>query len=122
MNQSGTALGATWDPSLIEQAGLKIMAQDAKLRAISIVLAPTCNIQRVSRIVLVFRFTTLTQIKIESDGRESKSVFPRSDLSAHTQGVLLVELRKFFRRSLFIWHDNCLVCEWSPKRRNRDCD
>ena len=49
-NQSGTALDATWDTSLIEQACLKILAQEAKLRAASVILAPTCNIQRVSRL------------------------------------------------------------------------
>ena len=49
-NQSATAL-ATWDTSLIEQAAFKILAQEAKLRAASLVLAPTCNIQRVSRLI-----------------------------------------------------------------------
>ena len=50
-NQSATALGATWDTSLIEEASFKILAQEAKLRAASLVLAPTCNIQRVSCLV-----------------------------------------------------------------------
>ena len=50
-NQSATALGATWDTSLIEQAGFKILSQEAKLRAASLVLAPTCNIQRVSSLI-----------------------------------------------------------------------
>ena len=50
-SQSATALGATWDTSLVEQATLKILAQEAKLRAASLVLAPTCNIQRVSRFI-----------------------------------------------------------------------
>lgn len=45
--QCATALGATWDKDLIHEAGLKLMAAEAKLRAASIVLAPTCNIQRV---------------------------------------------------------------------------
>ncbi|ETW84195.1 glycoside hydrolase family 3 protein [Heterobasidion irregulare TC 32-1] len=43
---SATALGATWDVRLIEQVGLKLLAREAKLRAASIALAPTCNIQR----------------------------------------------------------------------------
>jgi hypothetical protein len=42
-----TALGATWDPELIEEVGLELLAGEAKLRAASIALAPTCNIQRV---------------------------------------------------------------------------
>ncbi|KIJ58514.1 glycoside hydrolase family 3 protein [Hydnomerulius pinastri MD-312] len=41
-----TALGATWDPELIEEVGLKLIAGEAKLRAAPVVLAPTCNIQR----------------------------------------------------------------------------
>jgi hypothetical protein len=44
--QSGTALGATWDVALIE-VGLKILAQEAKLHAVSSMNGPTCNIQRV---------------------------------------------------------------------------
>lgn len=47
-DQSSTALGATWDTTLIEEVGLKLLAEEAKLRAASLVLAPTCNIQRVS--------------------------------------------------------------------------
>ncbi|KAF8061827.1 beta-glucosidase [Lyophyllum atratum] len=43
---SATALGATWDTQLIEEVGLKLLAPEAKLRAASVVLAPTCNIQR----------------------------------------------------------------------------
>ncbi|KAG5651698.1 hypothetical protein H0H81_007757 [Sphagnurus paluster] len=43
---SSTALGATWDIQLVEQVGLKLLAPEAKLRAASVVLAPTCNIQR----------------------------------------------------------------------------
>ncbi|PPR01041.1 hypothetical protein CVT24_000575 [Panaeolus cyanescens] len=41
-----TALGATWDTDLVKEIGLKLIAEEAKLRAASIVLAPTCNIQR----------------------------------------------------------------------------
>ncbi|KAF7296605.1 Glycoside hydrolase family 3 protein [Mycena chlorophos] len=43
---ASTALGATWDPALVRQVGLKLLAPEAKLRGASIVLAPTCNIQR----------------------------------------------------------------------------
>ncbi|RDB19225.1 putative beta-glucosidase I [Hypsizygus marmoreus] len=43
---SATALGATWDTKLMEEVGLKLLAPEAKLRAASVVLAPTCNIQR----------------------------------------------------------------------------
>ncbi|TEB18147.1 hypothetical protein FA13DRAFT_1746415 [Coprinellus micaceus] len=43
---SATALGATFDPELVKTVGLKLIAEEAKLRAASIVLAPTCNIQR----------------------------------------------------------------------------
>ncbi|KAF8552820.1 glycoside hydrolase family 3 protein [Imleria badia] len=43
---SATALGATWDTELIEQAGFKLLAGEAKLRAAPVILAPTCNIQR----------------------------------------------------------------------------
>ncbi|KAF9235615.1 glycoside hydrolase family 3 protein [Melanogaster broomeanus] len=43
---SATALGATWDTELIEEAGLKLLAGEAKLRAAPVILAPTCNIQR----------------------------------------------------------------------------
>jgi beta-glucosidase len=52
--QCSTALGATWDTKLVEEVGLKLLAEDAKLRAASLVLAPTCNIQRVS-----CKFTTV---------------------------------------------------------------
>ncbi|KAF8993944.1 glycoside hydrolase family 3 protein [Cyathus striatus] len=43
---SSTALGATWDTEPVEQVGVKLLAAEAKLRAASLVLAPTCNIQR----------------------------------------------------------------------------
>ncbi|KAJ6551199.1 glycoside hydrolase family 3 protein [Mycena capillaripes] len=43
---SATAMGATWDPKLIHEVGLKLLAPEAKLRAASVILAPTCNIQR----------------------------------------------------------------------------
>ncbi|KAJ3506547.1 hypothetical protein NLJ89_g6807 [Agrocybe chaxingu] len=43
---SSTAIGATWDPKLVEEVGLRLLAEEAKLRSASLVLAPTCNIQR----------------------------------------------------------------------------
>ncbi|VDB99542.1 unnamed protein product [Peniophora sp. CBMAI 1063] len=43
---SATALGATWDPTLIERVGHELLAPEAKLRQASVALAPTCNIQR----------------------------------------------------------------------------
>ena len=46
--QSATALGATFDTALIEEIGLKLLAPEAKLKASSILLGPTCNMQRVS--------------------------------------------------------------------------
>ncbi|KAI0000059.1 glycoside hydrolase family 3 protein [Russula vinacea] len=41
-----TALAATWDRNLVEEVGFKLLASEAKLRAASLILAPTCNIQR----------------------------------------------------------------------------
>lgn len=43
---SGTALGATFDFALIELVGRQVLAEEAKIKAASILLAPTCNIQR----------------------------------------------------------------------------
>lgn len=43
---SSTAMGATFDPELIHTIGLKLLAAESKLRAASVLLAPTCNIQR----------------------------------------------------------------------------
>ncbi|KIM80042.1 glycoside hydrolase family 3 protein [Piloderma croceum F 1598] len=43
---SATALGATFDPELIESIATKLLAPEARLRAASVVLGPTCNIQR----------------------------------------------------------------------------
>ncbi|PFH53517.1 glycoside hydrolase family 3 protein [Amanita thiersii Skay4041] len=40
-----TAMGATWDTNLIQRAG-SLMAAEARLKAASVILAPTCNIQR----------------------------------------------------------------------------
>jgi beta-glucosidase len=52
---SSTALGATWDTELIEEVGLKLLAGEAKLRAAPVILAPTCNIQRVCLPLSSFR-------------------------------------------------------------------
>lgn len=41
-------MGATFDPELVEEIGAKLLAPEAKLRSASVILAPTCNIQRVS--------------------------------------------------------------------------
>jgi beta-glucosidase len=41
-------LAATWDADLIKEVGYKLLAPEAKLKASSLILAPTCNIQRVS--------------------------------------------------------------------------
>ena len=43
---SSTAMGATFDPALVEEVGRKILAEEAKIKAASVLLAPTCNIQR----------------------------------------------------------------------------
>ena len=41
-----TALGSTFDPELIQTVGREILAEEAKLKSASVLLAPTCNIQR----------------------------------------------------------------------------
>ncbi|KAG8906251.1 hypothetical protein FRB99_007313 [Tulasnella sp. 403] len=41
-----TALGATWDPDLITEIAANLLAPETKQRASSVLLAPTCNIQR----------------------------------------------------------------------------
>ena len=43
---SSTAIGATFDPELIETVGRQILAEEAKIKAASVLLGPTCNIQR----------------------------------------------------------------------------
>ncbi|KAG2091222.1 glycoside hydrolase superfamily [Suillus discolor] len=43
---SSTALGATWDTELIEEVRLKLLASEAKLRAVPVILALACNVQR----------------------------------------------------------------------------
>ncbi|KAG8986365.1 hypothetical protein FRB90_004056 [Tulasnella sp. 427] len=41
-----TALGATWDPALVTEIAQNLLAPETKQRAASVILAPTCNIQR----------------------------------------------------------------------------
>lgn len=43
---SGTALGATFDTSLIHTVGLRLLSEEAKIKAASVLLAPACNTQR----------------------------------------------------------------------------
>ena len=43
---SSTAMGATFDPELIEEIGRTLIAKEAKIKAASVILGPTCNIQR----------------------------------------------------------------------------
>ncbi|KIY53614.1 glycoside hydrolase family 3 protein [Fistulina hepatica ATCC 64428] len=43
---SATALGSTFDTDLIKVVGQKLLASESRLRAASVILAPTCNIQR----------------------------------------------------------------------------
>jgi len=66
-------MGATFDRELMEEVGLKLLAREAKLRAASVVLAPTCNIQRVS---LFFQTGVLENlfklVTIESARRKGK--------------------------------------------------
>ena len=46
-SQSATALGSTFDTELIQLVASKLLAPEAKLRAASVILGPTVNIQRV---------------------------------------------------------------------------
>ena len=48
----GTALGATWDMELIKEMGRKLLSEEAKRKAASVILAPTCNIPRVFLLLL----------------------------------------------------------------------
>jgi beta-glucosidase len=41
----GTALGATWDPDLLEAVG-RVIGEEARTKAVDIVLAPTVNLHR----------------------------------------------------------------------------
>ncbi|KAH9920187.1 beta-glucosidase [Amylocystis lapponica] len=43
---SATALAATFDTDLIHKVGITLLAQEAKLKAASVLLGPTCNTQR----------------------------------------------------------------------------
>jgi beta-glucosidase len=61
LSQSATALGATFDPELIESIAIKLLAPEARLRAVSVVLGPTCNIQR-ARFVLLSIMLAFTNI------------------------------------------------------------
>jgi len=69
---SATALGATWDTELIEQAGFKLLAGEAKLRAAPVILAPTCNIQRVSSSQIIFLAVTHVHYQPESPWRTGR--------------------------------------------------
>ena len=73
--QSGTALGATWDVALIEEVGLKILAEEAKLRSVSSMNGPTCNIQRVSLLCYCRALLYSNVLKQEPIGRPSESNF-----------------------------------------------
>jgi beta-glucosidase len=39
-------MGATFDPTLVGQVAAKLLADEAKLRGASVILAPTVNIPR----------------------------------------------------------------------------
>ena len=43
---SSTAMGATFDTALMEKVGRELLAEEVKLKAASVLLGPTCNIQR----------------------------------------------------------------------------
>lgn len=43
---SATAMAATFDTALIERMGRELLAEEVKLKAASVLLGPTCNIQR----------------------------------------------------------------------------
>jgi ABC-type phosphate transport system auxiliary subunit len=45
--QSATALAATFDVELVGEVAEKLLAPETKLKAANLLLAPTCNIQRV---------------------------------------------------------------------------
>lgn len=47
-------MGATFDSELLHTVGLKLLAPEAKLKAASLILAPTCNIQRVRRSLMIY--------------------------------------------------------------------
>ena len=43
---SATAMAATFDTALIERMARELLAEEVKLKAASVLLGPTCNIQR----------------------------------------------------------------------------
>ncbi|KAJ8488421.1 hypothetical protein ONZ51_g3578 [Trametes cubensis] len=43
---SATGMAATFDTELMERVGLELLAEEAKLKAASVLLGPTCNTQR----------------------------------------------------------------------------
>ena len=43
---SSTAMAATFDTELMERVGRELLAEEVKLKAASVLLGPTCNIQR----------------------------------------------------------------------------
>jgi len=65
LQQSSTAMGATFDPELLHTIGLKLLAPEARLKAASLALAPTCNIQRVRRSSMIHLAALLTFINLE---------------------------------------------------------
>lgn len=113
-DQSGIALGATWDPALLEEVGSKILAEEAKLRAVSSINGPVCNIPRVS---LFF------DIWPDSDVSKQSPLGGRVSQSSESVGFYSpdIDFQKLCRRSLSISHDGCRVCKWCSKRRYRDC-
>ena len=81
--------------------------------AASLILAPTCNIPRVSPSFFLLSGFTYKQNPLGR--RVNKS-------SASTDQCVNIDFRMLFRRSLSIWHASHLICEWRSKRRNRDYD
>jgi hypothetical protein len=65
--KSATALGATFDPVLVEKVGEELLAPEAKLRSASIVLAPTCNIQRVRDTSITFTLSSDMRYRTHSE-------------------------------------------------------
>ena len=69
-------MGATFDPELLHTIGLKLLAPEAKLKAASLILAPTCNIQRVRRSSLISCSAFLTHLFLEPAWRQSTGALP----------------------------------------------
>lgn len=82
LQQSSTAMGATFDPELLHTIGLKLLAPEAKLKAASLALAPTCNIQRVRQSSMIRFIAFLTLVSSEPPRRQGEaghsSPFPNS--------------------------------------------